>query len=476
MSNSEMAGQPESIRYRQRITVILLLFAVVVFGVLGLSGCSQTESVSTEDTPQEVQAHTELPAEPISDPESVPEPEVVSLPQPQADGTGICFALPDDWSKYPADAMQGLQAIVDDAGNRVLYGVLHGFMESPEITQVSLADSADGGVEENDYVTLFDWSYNLELSDGDSLRLEFYAIGWGEFGSGEMEFDDVQSAEVYPAFSNYHWSLDCESPDGWGDWVYQIEDGSIIRYYSISERTLNEYAPYDETDTQPELDYSAMGWPGGADQTWEEYYYDGGQFYHDEYGQYFCKVYGTTLYWDASVNNWYYQSKDKHNCYRWNGTNYYVAGLDFSWAYDVNETGIWYWIDSSGVSKTNPPSEYTDYVQSEIERFTNDDFENSIEEWTETYGYTVYQDDNGQWTCEAPYGYWKYYPDEGRYGRWKGVIDIYNLWTGEVENAGVNVRVSVIKGYKISFYDEKGSEEIAKVSASLPDGYPNTLL
>lgn len=129
--------------------------------------------------------------------------------------------------------MQSLQAIVDDAGNRVLYGVLHGFMESPEITQVSLADSADGSVEENDYVTLFDWSYNLELSDGDNLRLEFYAIGWGEFGSGEMEFDDVQSAKVYPAFSNYHWSLDCENPDGWGDWVYQIEDGSIVRYYSM---------------------------------------------------------------------------------------------------------------------------------------------------------------------------------------------------------------------------------------------------
>ena len=85
----------------------------------------------------------------------------------------------------------------------------------------------------------------------------------------------------------------------------------------------------------------------------------------------------------------------------------------------------------------------------------------------------MYQDDNGQWICEAPYGCWKYYPDEGRYGRWKGVIDIYNLWTGEIEDSGVSVRVSVIKGYKISFYDERGSEEIAKVSASVPDSFPN---
>ena len=84
------------------------------------------------------------------------------------------------------------------------------------------------------------------------------------------------------------------------DWGYQIINGNIIQYYSISEKKLNEYMPYDDTDIQPELDYSAMGWPGFADQIWEEYYYDGGQFYHDEYGQYFCKVYGTTLYWDSA--------------------------------------------------------------------------------------------------------------------------------------------------------------------------------
>ncbi len=267
--------------------------------------------------------------------------------------------------------------------------------------------------------------------------------------------------------------MDCESPEGWRDWVYQIVEGNIIQYYSVSEGLLNDYVPYEEADVQPGLDYAALGWPGSADSTWEEYYYDGGQFYHDEYGEYFCKVYGTTLYWDTSANNWFYKSKDGRSCYRWNGSNYYVAGLDFSWAYDVNVTGVWYWIDSSGVSKTDPPSEYTDYVQSEVERFQNDDFENSIEEWTETYGYNVYEGGSGQWVCEAPYGYWKFYPDEGRYGRWKRTIDIYNLWTGEVEEANVNVHVSVTKGYKISFYDEKGSEEIATVSASLPGVFPN---
>ena len=138
----------------------------------------------------------------------------------------------------------------------------------------------------------------------------------------------------------------------------------------------------------------------------------------------------------------------------------------------MNVTGVWYWIDSSGVSKTDPPSEYTDYVQSEIDRFTDDSFQESIEEWTETYGYNVYEDDSGQWVCEAPYGYWKYYPDEGNYGRWKGVIDIYNLWTGEVEKSNVNVRVSVIKDYKMSFYDETGSEEITHLNPSTADMNP----
>lgn len=320
-------------------------------------------------------------------------------------------------------------------------------------------------------------SYDVSLDDGTTLRLKFAATGWRseEDSDDGMSFDGFYLVEVYPAFEDYCWSLELEydeNMEGRYDWVYQIVNGNITQYYSISEKTLNEYAPYDDTDIQPELDYSAMGWPDFADQTWEEYYNDGGQFYHDEYGQYFCKVYGTTLYWDSAAGNWFYKSKDGRSCYRWNDTNYYVAGLDFSWAYDVNVTGIWYWIDSSGVSKTNPPSEYTDYVQSEVERFTNDDFENSIEEWTETYGYTVYQDDNGQWTCEAPYGYWKYYPDEGRYGRWRGVIDIYNLWTGEVEKANVNVRVSVTKGYKISFYDETGSEEITHLNPSTAEMNP----
>ena len=448
-----------------------IIFLSLILILALIPGCKQQEVPSSEEPSRPIQQESELPPEPTVELVDSPEP----LPQPQADGTGISFALPDDWNKYPSDALQDLQAMINESGNRVLYGVLHGFMEAQEISEVFLADSS---VEDYGDMVHYYPAYDVSLDDGTILRLKFAATGWnsGEDSDGGMYFDGLYFVEVYPAFEDCYWSLELEydeNMEGRYDWVYQIENGNIVQYYSISERTLNEYTPYDETAPQPRLDYSAMGWPGAADQSWEEYYYDGGQFYYDEYGQYFCKVYGTTLYWDAGVNNWFYRSKDMQNCYRWNGTNYYVAGLDFSWAYDVNVTGIWYWIDFSGVSKTNPPSEYTDYVQSEIERFTDDDFENSIEEWTETYGYTVYQDDNGQWTCEAPYGYWKYYPDEGRYGRWRGVIDIYNLWTEKVEDSGVSVRVSVIKGYKISFYDERGSEEIAKVSASVPDSFPN---
>lgn len=55
-----------------------MLFLTMIFALSLSSGCGQTNNGAVKDTPQEVQ--TETTAEPISDPESVPEPEVVSLP------------------------------------------------------------------------------------------------------------------------------------------------------------------------------------------------------------------------------------------------------------------------------------------------------------------------------------------------------------------------------------------------------------
>ena len=106
MSNLEIGSRSESIRHRQRIKSVLLLFAVVAFGVLGLSGCGQTGSVPTEAVLQK--EPTEAATETISKPEPTPESEIAPLPQPQADGTGISFALPDDWNKYQAGALQDL--------------------------------------------------------------------------------------------------------------------------------------------------------------------------------------------------------------------------------------------------------------------------------------------------------------------------------------------------------------------------------
>ena len=247
MSNLEMAGQPESIRYGKRIKRILLLFTVVAFGVLGLSGCGQTDSVPTEDTPQEVQAHTELPAEPISDPESVPEPEVVSLSQPQADGTGVSFEIPEDWNQYPTDAMQRLQAIVDDAGNRVLYGVLHGFMESQEVSSISLIDYT---AEDYEFMVGYELSYDVSLDDGSLLRLSMGVTGWCAEETNEISFDNIGYADVYPQFANYYWSMDCEDMEGVNDWVYQIVEGNTTQYYSISADFMaddySDYGGYDD--------------------------------------------------------------------------------------------------------------------------------------------------------------------------------------------------------------------------------------
>lgn len=231
------------------------LLIIVMMVSFSLSGCSQAQVEPPKDMPQDV--HTELTvesepaAEPVSNPEPVSEPsEPVILPQPQADGTGISFALPDDWNKYPADALQDLQTMIDESGNRVLYGVLHGFMEAQEISDVSLADSSV-----DDYGDMVHYypAYDVSLDDGTILRLKFAATGWnsGEDSDGGMYFDGLYFVEAYPAFENCYWSLELEydeNMEGRYDWVYQIMNGDVTRYYSISEDSLQEYTILDDYD------------------------------------------------------------------------------------------------------------------------------------------------------------------------------------------------------------------------------------
>ena len=147
-----------------------MIFLILILTIALMPGCNQQEVPSSEEPSQPIQQESKPLPEPTIEPVNSPEP----LPQPQADGTGISFALPDDWNKYPADALQDLQAMIDESGNRVLYGVLHGFMEAQEISEVALADSSvdDYG----DMVHCYP-AYDVSLDDGTTLRLKFAEIG-----------------------------------------------------------------------------------------------------------------------------------------------------------------------------------------------------------------------------------------------------------------------------------------------------------
>lgn len=118
-------------------------FLVMIMALALLSSCGQMEVQQPEEPHQEVIPDAESVSEatvvPIITPEpEPPETEIISLPQPQADGTGISFEIPEDWNQYPTDAIQNLQVLVDDTGNMVLYGVLRGFMDSQEVSTISL--------------------------------------------------------------------------------------------------------------------------------------------------------------------------------------------------------------------------------------------------------------------------------------------------------------------------------------------------
>lgn len=235
-----------------------ILFAVL-FVLTFLSGCGdQTEGIPVTDVPQDTLAETNTTAGPVVEPVDVPEPvsepepELVPIPQPQADGTGISFEFPEDWSTNATEGIQDLQSMANDAGNRVLYGVLHGYMDAQEIISIQLADAF---VTPGEFVTGYDLSYNVTLDDETRLRLNLTATGFPDESGGDVIFDGIASAYVYPEFANYYWSLDCESPDGWGDWVYQIVEGNTTLYYSISADFMaDDYSDYGGYD-----DFSAPG-------------------------------------------------------------------------------------------------------------------------------------------------------------------------------------------------------------------------
>ena len=117
----------------------IVLFAVL-FVLAFLSGCGGQTAVT--DVPQDTLAEPDTTVEPVVEsvdvPELVsePEPEVVPISQPQADGTGISFEFPEDWSTNAAEGIQDLQSMANNAGNRVLYGVLHGYMDAQEIISI----------------------------------------------------------------------------------------------------------------------------------------------------------------------------------------------------------------------------------------------------------------------------------------------------------------------------------------------------
>lgn len=234
----------------------IFIFILTLFALLALAGCGQAEKRSSpaEDFPQAEQQGTESMPEPTVEPvNDTPEPIPEPLLQPQADGTGISFMLPDDWNKYPADALHDLQAMIDDSGNRTLYGVLHGFMDSQELSAISLADSS---VEDYEYMVNYYLSYDASLDDGTPLRLKFAITGWGsENSNDEIYFDGIDWVSAYPAFENNYWSLECQNPEGWHDWVYQITAGNIIQYYSISEDSLHDYTWIDYFE-EPEPTYT----------------------------------------------------------------------------------------------------------------------------------------------------------------------------------------------------------------------------
>ena len=231
----------------------IVLFAVL-FVLAFLPGCGgQTEGVSVTDVPQDTLVESSTAAEPVvestdvPEPVSEPKPEVVPIPQPQADGTGISFEFPEDWNTNATEGIQNLQSMVNNAGNRVLYGVLHGYMDAQEIISMQLADSS---VTPGEFVTGYDLSYDITLNDETRLRLSLTATGFPDESGGDVIFDGIASAYVYPEFANYYWTLECEDMEGWGDWVYQIVEGNTILYYSISADFMaddySDYGGYDD--------------------------------------------------------------------------------------------------------------------------------------------------------------------------------------------------------------------------------------
>ena len=237
---------------------------------------------------------------------------------------------------------------------------------------------------------------------------------------------------------------------------------NVLSTLSFNEGYLFTKTPYEIENNEyymsNYIDYTQYGWPSTYNDTWIHFLNDGGEFYHNEDGEYFCEIYGTTLWWSSSARNWYYINKDWKKFYQWKGSNYYVYGYkeDEYHSEIFSNKCEWLYIDSYGVRKSTPPSDYVTYMNSKKEDYSQKQFNEAVNAWRNNFAYHVYQDENGTWICKAPYGSWTYDPN---------YIDIYGLsgqWTGYVTIENTNHYVVVSYGYKeIVFFENH--KRLAKI-------------
>lgn len=350
-----------------------------------------------------------------------------------------------------------------------------------------LADDAIYWIEDSQnlraFITVYVRDENLELNFGPQgpYHSLSYAVTYRiEENTNIQEIQPEEVSFVFKTLCDYGFRLIFSPQKGEIHLEGQRQDGTatdigvMCQYTPDSQSAFENYTRTASTEIWdevtgvfveelesfiPEYDHAALGWPSFADRSWDELFYNSGEFYYNENGQYFCQVYGTTLYWDRDTANWYYLNNEMNRCYRWNQTNYYVTGLDFSWAYDIEVTGTWYYIDSRGVRLSNPPDDYLAYVDAEVQRFREEYFEQDIAMWTEHFLYNVYQNDAGEWVCEAPYGSWTYDPYDGKQGSWWGYVDFYQLYDGQYElyTPEVYVKVDNFAG-EIRFLNKEGEK------------------
>ena len=175
--------------------------------------------------------------------------------QAKPDGTGIEFSLPLKWGSYPSATKQNLHAIINNAGNKLIYGLLHGFMEAePLVISVSIQDSSDLGVK---HAVEFEVSYDIALANQQSVLFVCTVLGWETAEPEQMYFENAPaSAIIYinpeSDTNSITYSLECNEGVGYCDWIYYEDDEFKTSYYSIADDKVHEYV-YEEPD-----DYSDM--------------------------------------------------------------------------------------------------------------------------------------------------------------------------------------------------------------------------